>query len=81
MPNLTITYCGMTLFDGDVEAFRWDDVPGQSVTVTGQLAKTKTAGNGLGAIADLISAASRKKTDTMIAEKKAAADVIEETDD
>lgn len=63
MSTLTITYAGMTLFDGEVSAFRWDDVPGQSVTVTGQMAKPKTANTGgLSAIADLIAQASKAKT-------------------
>ena len=79
MPTLTITYCGMTIFDGEVDGLRWDDLPGQSVTVTGQVAKSKAASNGLGAIADMITAASRKKTEAMIADKTAA-DVNEGTD-
>lgn len=64
MSVLTITYAGLTLFDGEVESFGWTDVPGQSVTVTGQLAKPKAAsgGGGLGAIADMIAQASKAKT-------------------
>lgn len=62
MPVLTITYADLTLFDGEVDGFRWDDVPGQSVTVTGQLAKPKAAASGLSAIADMIAAASKAKT-------------------
>lgn len=63
MPILTITYGDLELFSGDVEAFRWDDVPGKSVTVTAQLTapKAKSAG-GLGAIADMIAQASKAKT-------------------
>jgi len=61
--RLTITYAGLTLFDGEVDGFRWADVPGQSVTVTAQLAKPKTSnGSGLSAIADMIAAASKAKT-------------------
>lgn len=80
MPTLTITYCGMTLFDGEVDGFRWDDLPGHSVTVTGQLTKPKAAGTGLGALAEMITAASRKKTEAVIEEKKSA-DVIEGSND
>ena len=81
MPTLTIIYCGMTFFDGEVDGFRWEDLPGQSVTVTGQIAKAKAAATGgLGAIADLISAASRKKTEAMIADKTPA-DVNEGSSD
>lgn len=65
MSALTITYAGMTLFDGEVSAFRWDDVPGDSVTVTAQLAKPKTtaAGGGLSSIVDMLAQASKAKTD------------------
>lgn len=63
MSRLTITYAGLTLFDGEVEGFRWDDVPGSSVTVTGQLAKAKTSGgSGLSSIVDMIAQASKAKT-------------------
>lgn len=63
MPVLTITYSGMTLFSGEVDGFRWDDLPGESVMVTGQLAKPKaSSGGGLSAIADMITQASKAKT-------------------
>lgn len=74
MPILTITYGDLTLFSGETEALRWDDCPGQSITVTGQLAKAKAAsGGGLSAIADMIAQASKAKT----AEKRRA---LEQTD-
>ena len=64
MSSLTITYAGMTIFDGEVSAFRWDDVPGDSVTVTAQLAKPKSAAGagGLSTIVDLFAQASKAKT-------------------
>lgn len=63
MAVLTITYAGLTLFDGEVDGFRWDDVPGQSVTVTGQLAKPKAAAaGGLSSIVDMLAQASKAKT-------------------
>lgn len=64
MSRLTVTYAGLTLFDGEVEGFRWDDVPGSSVTVTGQLAKPKAAAaGGLSSIVDMLAQASKAKTD------------------
>lgn len=55
----------MTLFEDEVSAFRWDDVPGQSVTVTAQLTKPKAASSsgGLSSIVDMIAQASKAKTD------------------
>lgn len=62
MPVLTIIYGDLPIFSGEVDSFGWTDVPGQSVTVTGQLAKPKAAGGGLSAIADMIAQASKAKT-------------------
>ena len=63
MPTLRITYGDLELFNDEVEAFRWDDVPGKSVTVTAQLPAPKTkSGNSLGTIADIIAQASKAKT-------------------
>jgi hypothetical protein len=77
---LTITYAGLTLFDGEVEGFRWDDVPGQSVTVTGQLAKPKAAGGGgLSAVVDMIAQASKAKTAEKRRELAQSADTNPET--
>lgn len=63
MPILTVTYNGLAIFNGEVAGFRWDDLPGQSVTVTAQVAKPKAASaGGLSAIADIIAQASKAKT-------------------
>lgn len=64
MPVLRIVYNEITLFDGEVSSFRWDDVPGQSVTVAAQLIKPKATANsgGLSAIAEMIAQASKAKT-------------------
>lgn len=63
MSVLKIEYAGLCIFEGEVESFGWTDIPGQSVTVTGQIAKSKTASSGgLSAIADLIAQASKAKT-------------------
>ena len=77
MPTLRITYRDLEIFSGEVDGFTWDDTEG-NVAVTGRI-KRATTGGGLGAIADMITAASRKKTEAMIADKTAA-DVIEGTD-
>lgn len=63
MSSLKIEYAGLIIFEGEVDSFGWTDVSGQSVTVTGQLAKPKAASSGgLGAIADMIAQASKAKT-------------------
>ena len=80
VPILRITYGDLELFNGDVEAFRWDDVPGKSVTVTAQLAAPKAkSGNGLGAIADMIAQASKAKTAEKRRELAQSADTNPET--
>lgn len=64
MPVLTITYGDLTLFDGDVAGIRFEDTPGHSVTVTGQMAKEKTSGGGgLSAVVDMLAQASKAKTE------------------
>jgi hypothetical protein len=67
VPTLRIIYGDIPLFEGEVDAFRWDDVPGQSVTVTGQISKAK-AGGGLTALTDMLTAASRQRTEAKRAE-------------
>ena len=86
MSSLSITYAGMTLFDGEVSAFRWDDVPGDSVTVTAQLAKPKAAAGagGLSSIVDLFAQASKAKTDQKrreLAQTETTPETAEDADD
>lgn len=78
MPTLRITYRDLEIFSGEVDGFTWDDTEGQ-VQVSGRIKRANTGG-GLGAIADLITAASRKKTEAMIADKTPA-DVNEGSSD
>lgn len=73
MPNLFIRYGDLVLHDGDVDSLDWTDAPGV-VTVTGKLTKPAAAGGGL---LDLISAASRRQSETRRAELAATVDAEE----
>lgn len=75
MKNLTIVYNGVELFSGGVDDFTWQDSP-SGVTVSGKTRSAKPA-NGL---MNMISQASRAKTDAVVAEKKAEI-AAEGTDD
>ena len=80
MPVLTIIYGDLPIFSGEVDSFGWTDVPGQSVTVTGQLAKPKAGGGGgLSAVVDMIAQASKAKTAEKRRELAQSADTNPET--
>ena len=74
MPNLFIRYGDLVLHDGDVDSLDWTDAPGV-VTVTGKLTKPATAAGG--GLLDLISAASRRQSETRRAELAATVDAEE----
>lgn len=82
MKNLTITYGDITVFDGEVGQFTWDESE-DAVTVTGRRSKARTAGGG--GLLDLLAKASRQKTETMradlVADADDAATVIEDDDE
>lgn len=74
MPNLFIRYGDLVLHDRDVDSLDWTDAPGV-VTVTGKLTKPATAAGG--GLLDLISAASRRQSETRRAELAATVDAEE----
>lgn len=73
MPNLFIRYGDLVLHDDNVDELAFTDAPG-SVSVTGKLSKPAAGGSGL---FDIITAASRRQTDTKRAELAATVDAEE----
>lgn len=67
MKHLKIEYNNIVLFDGDVDEVNWSDGP-NGVTVTG---KIKGSGGAGGGFLDLLTAASRRQNESVIAQKRA----------
>jgi len=82
--RLTITYDDVTLVDVDVEEFGWQDTDGQ-VAVTGKWRPVKPSAAAGSGLLDLISSASRQRTQSMADRKRSERDaeqtVIEEAAD
>lgn len=70
MKHLKVEYNNIVLFDGEVEEVNWSDGP-TGVTVTGKVrVAAGAAGNG-GGFLDFLTAASRRQTESVAAQKKA----------
>lgn len=71
MKRLTITYDGVTLFDGEVAEIAWKDSENE-VSVTGKQRKQSaaTAVSGLG---DMLAKARKAQTEKLVTEKREAA--------
>jgi hypothetical protein len=65
LKRLTITYNDFTVFDGEVDEFTWQD-NAAGVSVSGKV-KSRPQSSGL---MDIISQASRKKTEAVVEQKK-----------
>lgn len=71
MKQLKIEYNGIVLWDGPVDEVQWSDGP-NGVAVAGKIKPARPAG-GIGAgIAELLTNASKAKTEAVVEEKKAA---------
>ena len=73
MKRLLIAYGDTTIFDGEVDEFTWHDSETQ-VSVSGKTKPARAASSGL---LDIISAASRRQTDSKRAELAATVDAEE----
>ena len=71
MKRLTVTYDGTTIFDADVDSFKWEDGP-DGVTVVGKLKGAKPSGGGL---LDLLAGARKQQTAAIVQERKAELDL------
>lgn len=67
MKHLKVEYNNIVLFDGEVDEVNWSDSP-NGVTVTG---KVRGSGGGGGGLLDILTAASRRSTESMANQKKA----------
>lgn len=69
MKNLKVEYNGIVLFDGNVDEVSWSDSE-NGVTVSGKIRRPGTGGGG--GFLDMLSGMSRQRTESVVAEKRAA---------
>lgn len=72
MKRLTVTYDGTTIFDADVDSFRWEDGP-DGVTVVGKVKGAKPSGGG--GLLDLLAGARKQQTAAIVEERKTELDL------
>ena len=68
MKRLTVTYNDITIFDADVDSFKWEDGP-DGVTVAGKTKGARASGGG-GGLLDLLAGARKQQTAAIVEERK-----------
>lgn len=70
MKHLRVEYNGIVLFDDDVDEVSWSDSD-NGVTVTGKIRRAGAPGGGAGGFLEMLTGASRQRTQNLVAEKRA----------
>lgn len=65
MKKLKIEYNNVILFDGEVDEIMWSDGPA-GVSISGKHKKTVKQGGGANGLLDMLTSASKKKTESMV---------------
>lgn len=68
--HLRVEYNGIVLFDGNVDEVSWNDSD-NGVTVTGKMRRAGAQGGGAGGFLEMLTNASRQRTQNVVAEKRA----------
>lgn len=76
MKNLKIEYNNVILFDGEVDEVVWSDGP-VGVAISGKHKKVARPGGGANGLLDMLTSASKKKTDAMVEAGRSSDFVVE----
>lgn len=80
MKHLRVEYNGIVLFDGNVDEVSWNDSD-NGVTVTGKMRRAGGQSGGAGGFLEMLTNASRQRTQNVVAEKRAGIASTENTPD